>query len=82
MAVALKLMRTGRKGKPFYRIIVIDKRKKRNGRYIENLGTYDPLVDPAQIKLNQERMDYWKDKGAEISQGLSRLLRSRSKKTK
>lgn len=82
MAVALKLMRAGRKGKPFYRIIVIDKRKKRNGKYLENLGTYDPLVDPAQIKLNQERLDYWKDKGAEISQGLSRLLRFRAKKTK
>lgn len=82
MPATLRLMRVGRKGKPFYRVVVVDKRKKRNGRYIENLGTYNPLVDPAEIKLNQERLDYWKDKGAEISEGLHKLLKYNAKKSK
>lgn len=82
MPATLRLMRVGRKGKPFYRVIVVDKRKKRDGRYIENLGTYNPLVNPAEIKLNRERLDYWKDKGAEISEGLHRLLKYNAKKAK
>lgn len=82
MPAMLRLMRVGRKGKPFYRVIVVDKRKKRDGKYIENLGTYNPLVNPAEIKLNQERLDYWKDKGAEISEGLHKLLKYNAKKVK
>ncbi len=82
MPATLRLMRVGRKGKPFYRVVAVDKRKKRNGRYIENLGTYNPLINPAEIKLDQERLDYWKDKGAEISEGLHRLLKYNSRKTK
>lgn len=80
MAVALRLMRLGKRGKPSYRIIAIDKRKKRDGKYIENLGTYNPLVDPAEIKINKERFDYWKEKGAVLSEGLTRLLKSKKSK--
>ncbi len=82
MAATLRLMRIGRKGRPFYRIIVVDKRKKRNGKYIESLGTYNPLIDPAEIKLNHERLAYWQEKGAQISEGLHRLLKYKAKKSK
>lgn len=82
MAATLRLMRMGRKGLPFYRIIVVDKRKKRDGKYIENLGTYNPLINPAEIKINQERLDYWKQKGAQISEGLHKILKYNTRKTK
>lgn len=81
MAVALRLMRLGKRGKPSYRIIAIDKRKKRDGKYIESIGTYNPLTEPAEIKINQERFDYWKEKGAVLSEGLYRLLKSKKIKT-
>lgn len=82
MAATLRLMRIGRKGLPFYRIIVVDKRKKRDGKYIENLGTYNPLMNPAEIKINQERLEYWKEKGAQISEGLQKLLKYNTRKSK
>lgn len=75
MAVTLRLMRLGKRGKPFYRIIAVDKRKKRNGAYIENLGTYNPLVSPASISYNKESFDAWISKGAQISEGLARLIK-------
>lgn len=82
MPATLRLMRIGRKGRPFYRIIAVDKRKKRNGKYIENIGTYNPLMNPAEIKLDQARLDYWKDKGAVISEGLHKLLLYQRRKSK
>ncbi len=81
MAATLRLMRLGRKGRPFYRIIVVDKRKKRNGKYLEGLGTYNPLTEPAEFKINRERLNYWQDKGAQVSEGLDRLLKHHIKKT-
>ncbi len=82
MAVALRLMRLGKRGKPSYRIIAIDKRKKRDGKYIESIGIYNPLVDPAEIKINKERFNYWKEKGAVVSEGLARLLKSKFQSSK
>ncbi len=77
MAVALRLMRMGKKHKPYYRIIAIDKRKKRDTRYIENVGSYNPLIDGGNITLDRPRFDYWNSKGAQISEGLSRLLKNK-----
>lgn len=82
MAATLRLARMGRRGKPFYRIVVVDKRKKRSGKYIENLGTYNPLLEPAEIKLDHERLDYWMGQGVEISDGLNKLLKYRKRNTK
>lgn len=76
MAVALRLMRLGKRHRPFYRIIVTDKRNKRNGAYIENIGTYDPLVAPAMIEIDKARLDYWLERGALVSEGLRRLLKN------
>lgn len=77
MAVALRLMRLGKKHRPFYRIIAIDKRKKRNSRYIESVGSYNPLSEPAHIEMDWVRFEDWKQKGAVISEGLFKLLKSR-----
>lgn len=76
MAVTLRLMRFGKKRKPFYRIVAIDKRKKRDTKYIESIGIYDPMVQPLKLELNKERFEYWQKNGAEISDGLVKLLKS------
>ncbi len=73
-------MRTGKKGFPNYRIIAIDKRKKRDGAYKENLGTYNPLTSPATFTLNEARLKYWLEKGAEVSEGMARLMKRQIKK--
>ena len=77
MAVAIRLMRFGKKGFPFYRVVALDKRKKRDGSYIEKVGTYDPMSEPAKLDINQERMDYWVKNGAQVSEGLRKLLKNR-----
>ena len=75
MAAAIKLMRTGKKGMPSYRIVVIDKRKKRSGNYLDKLGFYNPLTNPAQISLDQAKFDAWVNKGAQLSEGVKKLLK-------
>ena len=65
--LAIRLARIGQKKPPFYRIGVLDKRKPRNGRTVEIVGTYDPLKKPALIQLNTERVKYWLSVGAQPS---------------
>ena len=64
MAVKIRLTRLGDKKSPFYRMVVADSRCARNGKYIENLGTYNPLKQPFELKLNKERVEYWLSVGA------------------
>jgi small subunit ribosomal protein S16 len=64
MAVRIRLARHGAKKKPFYRIVVADSESPRDGKYLENVGTYNPLQDPAIITLKEERIKYWIDQGA------------------
>jgi small subunit ribosomal protein S16 len=73
MAVAIRLFRLGKKDKPFYRIVVADKRNKRQGKYIEEIGYYNPLKEPTEVKINKERLDYWLSRGAILSEGLQKL---------
>ncbi len=65
----------GAKKRPFYRIVATDSRKARNGKYIEVVGTYNPITDPAEIKLNKERVDYWLQAGAETTETVKSLLK-------
>jgi small subunit ribosomal protein S16 len=65
--VRLRLQRFGDKRSPYYRIVAADQRKARNGRYIEQLGTYDPKVEPPVIRMDGERVHYWIDNGAQPS---------------
>ena len=70
MALAMRLSRGGRKSRPFYRIVVADKRMARDGRYIERLGTYNPLLgkdDENRVKLNEDRIKHWLGEGAQPS---------------
>ena len=64
MSVKIRLARHGKKKKPFYRIVIADSEAPRDGRFLENVGTYNPLVDPVEVSLKQERVKYWIDQGA------------------
>jgi len=80
MAVAIRLRRTGKRSQPNYRIVVIDKRKKRNGLYLERIGLYNPMTNPATISIDKEKFKLWLSRGAIVSSGLNRLLDKKLKK--
>ena len=64
MSVKIRLARWGAKKKPFYRIVAADVESPRDGRFLESVGTYDPMVEPAAISLKEERIRYWIGEGA------------------
>jgi small subunit ribosomal protein S16 len=64
MAVKIRLARHGAKKRPFYRIVVADSESPRDGRFLEIVGTYNPVTDPAEVSLKNERVKYWMDQGA------------------
>ena len=72
--VRIRLRRMGAKKKPFYRIVVADQRSPRNGRFIENIGTYDPMTDPPTVNIKSERASHWLAVGAQPSEAVARLL--------
>lgn len=73
MATVIRLTKMGRKKKPFYRIVVTDSRKKRDGGWIEAIGYYNPLAQPAVVKFDTQRLEYWKGVGAKMSERVSKL---------
>jgi small subunit ribosomal protein S16 len=75
MAVKIRLARHGAKKKPFYRIVVADGESPRDGKYLENVGTYNPLLDPVQVTLKSERIQHWIDQGAKPSDTVRSLLK-------
>jgi small subunit ribosomal protein S16 len=75
MAVKIRLARHGAKKKPFYRIVVADGESPRDGRYLEKVGTYDPLLNPARVTLESERIRYWMDQGAKPSDTVRSILK-------
>jgi small subunit ribosomal protein S16 len=79
MSVRIRLSRHGAKKRPFYRIVVCDQRFPRDGRYIDQVGTYDPNATTGAIKLNQEKVDIWIKRGAQPTQTVSELM-TRQKK--
>jgi small subunit ribosomal protein S16 len=78
MAVKLRLTRKGTKKKPFYRIVAADIEAPRDGRFLEAVGTYDPMQDPAVITLKQDRVQYWLEKGAKPSTTVKSILKKQS----
>ena len=74
MAVKIRLRRMGAKKNPFYRIIVADSRSPRDGRFIEEIGTYDPLKDPSEIKVDEEKAKAWIANGAQPTETVKKLL--------
>ncbi len=75
MAVRIRLTRMGAKKKPFYRVVAADSEAPRDGKFIEILGHYDPMKDPAVIKVDKDRVNAWLDKGARVSESVKSLLK-------
>jgi small subunit ribosomal protein S16 len=78
MAVHIRLARAGTKKRPFYRVVVTDHRSPRGGRFLENIGTFDPSSEAGQIQVNDERLTYWRSVGAQPSDTVRGLLRRRA----
>jgi small subunit ribosomal protein S16 len=78
MTVRLRLQRQGKPHRPYYRLVAIDQRAKRDGKPIEILGQYDPVPEQKKITINQERVDYWLKQGAQASQTVASILKKAS----
>ena len=78
MAVRIRLTRFGRKKKPFYRIIVADSENKRDGKFLDIIGTYDPLQDPAVININNDKLQEWLGRGALPTTTVKSLIKKTS----
>ena len=75
MPVKIRLARHGAKKKPFYRIVIADSDSPRDGKFLENVGTYNPLKDPAEVTLNPERVEYWIGQGAIPTNTVKNILK-------
>ena len=75
MAVKIRLARHGAKKNPFYRIVIADSECPRDGRYLEAVGTYDPVANPAKVAIKGERIKYWMDQGARATDTVKNLLK-------
>ena len=75
MAVKIRLRRMGKKKAPFYRVVVADSRYPRNGRFIEEIGTYNPLSEPSEIKIDSEAAQKWLKNGAQPTDTVRSLLK-------
>ena len=81
MSTKIRLSRAGAKKRPYYRVVVADVRSPRDGKFIERVGSYNPLLpktDPNRVKINAERIKYWLDNGAQPTERVARFLRSRN----
>jgi small subunit ribosomal protein S16 len=76
MSVVIRMMRTGAKKRPAYRMVVADSRRQRDGRFLEILGHYNPLTQPHEFKVNKEKVEHWLSRGAQPSTQAASLLRS------
>ncbi len=75
MAVKIRLRRIGKKKAPFYRIVVADSRSPRNGRFIEEIGTYDPMKEPSEFKVDEEAAKKWLNNGAQPTEQVAKILK-------
>ncbi len=75
MATKIRLARAGAKKRPFYQVVVADERSRRDGRFIENMGTYDPTKNPAVYKLKEDKIVAWLEKGAQPTDTVKQLLK-------
>ncbi len=75
MAVKIRLTRMGAKKKPFYRLVAADSEAPRDGKFLEILGYYDPMKEPAQVKIDEQKVNYWLGKGAMVSDSAKALLK-------
>jgi len=76
MAVKIRLKRMGQKKAPFYRIVVADSRSPRDGKFIEEIGTYDPTKDPSEFKVNEEAAKKWLNTGAQPTEVVGKIFKA------
>ena len=76
MAVKIRLKRMGQKKAPFYRIVVADSRSPRDGKFIEEIGTYDPTKDPSEFKVNEESAKKWLNTGAQPTEVVGKIFKA------
>ena len=81
MAVRIRLTRKGTKKKPFYRIVVAHSEAPRDGKFLEIIGTYNPLTDPAQVEIDPERLRVWLDRGAQPRDTVRNLIKQKGLQT-
>jgi small subunit ribosomal protein S16 len=77
MAVKIRLARHGAKKRPFYRIVAADSEAPRDGKFLENLGTYNPLLDPEEVTVKTERIKHWMEKGATPTATVKNILKKK-----
>lgn len=75
MAVRIRLTRMGAKKRPFYRLVAASTEAPRDGKFLEILGSYDPMKDPAKIEVNEEKVNHWLQKGAMVSESAKAILK-------
>lgn len=80
MSISIRLKKMGKKGQPFFRVVVADTLKKHEGAYIENLGWYNPLAAGDNYLIKQDRLEYWLTQGARISATVKSLMRKNKKR--
>lgn len=79
MATKIKLTRVGRKNAPKYRIVIMEEHSKRDGAYIDELGTYDPIPNPHLLDVDDDKLKMWIERGAQFTDGTFKLLKNRLK---
>jgi small subunit ribosomal protein S16 len=77
VAVKIRLQRTGTKKKPFYKIVAVDEREKRDGKFIDQLGRYQPIVDGEQLIIDEQKLSQWIVKGAQPTHTIMQLLKKK-----
>jgi len=78
MAVKIRLQQTGRKNRKQYRIVAVDEHKKRDGAVVESIGFINPLVKPHEVKIDNDRLKYWQEQGAQVTPGVKKFLEKNS----
>ena len=78
MAVCVRLSRHGTRNRPYYHLVATDHRMRRDGRFIEKLGVYDPAQEPSLVEFKQDRVQFWYERGAEVSDTVAKLLKAKN----
>jgi len=79
MAVRIRMTRMGAKKRPFYRLVAADSEAPRDGKFLDILGYYDPMKDPAVVKIHEDKINYWIKQGARVSEAVKAILKNEGK---
>ena len=78
MAVCVRLSRHGTRNRPYYHLVATDHKMRRDGRFIEKLGVYDPGQEPSLVEFKEDRVQFWYERGAEVSDTVAKLLKAKN----